>query len=81
MLRLKVELLENGNLLREFNRETKISGNGRLRRDDTTFIQIGGSTGSCVRTIIYDWTPPDTSGFEEASRNTAVDDFQAAWTS
>jgi hypothetical protein len=76
-----VELLENGTLLREANRLTKISGNGRLRRDDNTFIQTGGSTGGYVRTIIYDWTPPDTSEFEEASGSTGVNDFEPDWTS
>jgi hypothetical protein len=61
-----VALLENGTLLREANRLTKISGHGRLRRSDNMFIQTGGSTGGYVRTVIYDWTPPNTSEFEEA---------------
>jgi hypothetical protein len=76
-----VELLENGTLLREANRLTKISGNGRLRRDDKTFIQTGGSTRRYVRTIIYDWTPPDTLESEEASGSTGVNNFEPDWTS
>ena len=54
-----MEQLQNGELLAEANRLTKESGNGRLRRADGTYLDIGGSTGGITRTLVYDWTPPD----------------------
>ena len=61
-----VQELENGTLLKEANRLTLISGHGRLRRKDTTFLDTGGSTGGYFRTVMHDWAPPDRSEFEES---------------
>ena len=52
-------LYDNGTLLAEANRLTRISGNGRLRRSDGSFVDIGGSTGGYARTVLYDWQAPD----------------------
>ena len=57
-----VSRLEGGSLLAEANRLTMISGNGRFKRNDGTFIDIGGSTGGCTRAVLYDWTPPNLDG-------------------
>ena len=51
-------------LLDEANRLTRISGNGRLRRSDGSFVDIGGSTGGYARTVLYDWQAPDVTEFE-----------------
>ena len=51
--------LRNGTLQREANRLTKLSGHGRLRRPDGSFVDIGGSTGGFTRAALYDWTPPN----------------------
>ena len=53
-----------GTLLVEANNLTRISGNGRLRRSDGSFIDIGGSRGGYTRTVLYDWQPPDLTEFE-----------------
>ena len=57
-------LYDAGTLLAEANRLTCISGNGRLRRSDGGFIDIGGSTGGYSRTVLYDWQAPDLTEFE-----------------
>ena len=57
-------LYDDGTLLAEANRLTLISGNGRLRRSDGSFVDIGGSTGGYTRTVLYDWQPPDLAEFE-----------------
>ena len=57
-------LYDNGSLLAEANRLTRISGNGRLRRSDGSFVDIGGSTGGYTRTVLYDWEPPDVTEFD-----------------
>ena len=57
-------LYDAGTLLAEANRLTRISGNGRLRRSNGTFIDIGGSTGGYTRTVLYEWEPPDVTEFE-----------------
>ena len=59
-----MQLYDNGTLLAEANRLTQISGNGRLRRSDGSFIDIGGSTGGYTRAVLYDWEPPDVTEFE-----------------
>ena len=59
-----LQLYDNGTLLTEANRLTQISGNGRLRRSDGSFIDIGGSTGGYTRTVLYDWEPPHVTEFE-----------------
>ena len=57
-------LYDDGTLLAEANRLTRISGNGRLRRSDGSFLDIGGSTGGYARTVLYDWQVPDVTEFE-----------------
>ena len=57
-------LYDDGTLLTEANRLTRISGNGRLRRSDGSFVDIGGSTGGYTMTLLYDWQPPDLTEFE-----------------
>ena len=57
-------LYDAGTLLAEANRLTRSSGNGRLRRSDGTFVDIGGSTGGFTRTVLYDWEAPDVTEFE-----------------
>ena len=59
-----LELYDAGILLEEANRLTRISGNGRLRRSDGSFVDIGGSTGGYTRTVLYDWEAPDVTEFE-----------------
>ena len=56
---------ESGKLRREANDWTLISGHGRLRNEDGTFVDIGGSTGGFVRTVLDDWESPDTTDFQE----------------
>ena len=57
-------LYDAGTLLAEANRLTRISGNGRLRHSDGSFVDIGGSTGGYTRTVLYDWQAPDLTAFE-----------------
>ena len=57
--RTLVSKLRDGSLLAEANRLIIISGNGRFKRPDGTFIDIGGSTGGFTRTVLYDWAPPN----------------------
>ena len=57
-------LYDDGTLLAEANRLTRISGNGRLRHSDGSFVDIGGSTGGYTRTMLYDWQAPDLTAFE-----------------
>ena len=59
-----LELYDAGTLLAEANRLTRISGNGRLRRSDGSFVDIGGSTGGYTRTVLYDWQAPDVTDFD-----------------
>ena len=35
-----------------------------MRRSDGSFIDIGGSTEGYIRTVLYDWQPPDVTEFE-----------------
>ena len=55
---------QSGALLLEANKLTMISGHGRLKKEDDSFVDIGGSTGGFVRTVLDDWEPPDTADFE-----------------
>ena len=55
---------QSGELRRQANQLTIISGHGRLRKDDESFVVIGGSTGVFVRTVLDGWAPPDLSEFE-----------------
>ena len=54
-----INKLRDGTLVRQANQLTRESGHGRILRADGSFVDIGGSTGGIVRTILYDWTPPD----------------------
>ncbi len=62
---------QNGDLRKEANKFTMISGHSRLRKDDyelrpwdrDSFVDIGGSTGGFVRTVLDDWEPPDLADF------------------
>ena len=56
---------QRGKLRLEANRLTLISGHGRLRREDQSFVDIGGSTGGFLRTVLDDWEPPELAEFEE----------------
>lgn len=51
--------LHNGTLEAEAKRLTLISGHGRVKRKDGTFVDIGGSTGGFTRAVLYNWTPPE----------------------
>jgi hypothetical protein len=55
----------SGELRRQANKLTKIFGHGRLKKEDDSFVDIGGSTGGFVRTVLDDWEPPDLADFEE----------------
>ena len=54
----------SGELRRQAIRLTKTSGHGRLKKEDHSFVDIGGSTGGFVRTVLDDWEPPDLADFE-----------------
>ena len=54
---------QSGELRRQANKLTMISGHGRLKKEDQSFVDIGGSTGGFVRTVLDDWEPPDTADF------------------
>ena len=54
-----VSKLHDGTLEDEAARLTKISGHGRFKRADGSFVSIGGSTGGFTRAVLYNWTPPD----------------------
>ena len=68
----ELQAYQSGELRREANKFTMISGHGRLRKDDyelrpwdpASFCDIGGSTGGFVRTVLDDWEPPDVADFE-----------------
>ena len=59
---------ESGELRRKANNLTMKAGHGRLKREDDSFVDIGGSTGGFVRTVLDDWEPPDVADFEEDPR-------------
>ena len=54
-----VDQLQDRTLQREVNRLTRVSGNGRIKLDDGTSVDIGGSTGGITRAVLYNWTPPN----------------------
>ena len=78
-----MELYDAGTLVAEANRLILMSGNGRLRRSDGTFVDMGGSTGGYTRTVLYDWEPPDVTEFDPVSEGTedARDSAQATFLS
>ena len=53
----------DGSLQEKANELTKESGHGRLKRQDGSYVDIGGSTGGFVRYVLDDWRPPDVSDF------------------
>ena len=55
---------QSGELRKQANKLTLISGHGRLKKEDHSFVDIGGSTGGFVRTVLDDWEPPDLADFE-----------------
>ena len=55
---------QSGELRRQANKLTMISGHGRLKKEDDSFVDIGGSTGGFVRTVLDDWEAPDLADFE-----------------
>ena len=40
------------------------SGHDRLKKEDDSFVDIGGNTGGFVRTVLDDWEPPDLADFD-----------------
>ena len=54
----------SGWLRQEANKLTLISGHGRLKKEDDSYVDIGGSTGGFLRTVLDDWGPPDLADFE-----------------
>ena len=54
----------SGWLRKEANKRALWSGHGRLKRGDDSFVDIGGSTGGLVRTVLDDWGPPDLTDFD-----------------
>ena len=57
-------LYDDGTLLAEANRLTRISGNGRLRHSEGSFVDMRGSTGGYTRTVLHDWQAPDLAEFD-----------------
>jgi hypothetical protein len=55
---------QSGMLRRQANKLTMISGHGRLKQEDDSFVDICGCTGGFVRTVLDDWWPPDLADFE-----------------
>ena len=58
---------QSGELLRQANKLTMVSGHGRLKKEDHSFVDIGGSTGGFLRTVLDDWEPPDLADFEAST--------------
>ena len=54
-----VKRLKDGSLEREAKTLTLKSGHGQFKRNDGTFINIGGSTGGFTRAVLYNWEPPN----------------------
>ena len=63
-----LEKYESGELLEEANKRTLMSGHGRLKRKNGTYVDIGGSTGGFLRGVLDNWDPPDLSEFYEDHR-------------
>ena len=55
---------QSGELRKQANKLTMISGHGRLKKEDHSFVDVGGSTGGFARTVLDDWEPPDLADFE-----------------
>ena len=56
---------QSGELRKEANRLTMLSGHGRLKKADHSLVDIGGSTGGFVRTVLDDWEAPDLTDFQD----------------
>ena len=54
-----LEQYQSDELRLQANELTMISGHGRLKFEDDSFVDIGGSTGGFVRTVLDDWEPLD----------------------
>ena len=54
-----VAKLHDGTLEAEAQRSTLLSGHGKVKQNDGTFVNIGGSTGGFTRAVLYNWTPPN----------------------
>ena len=54
---------QSGELRRKANNLSMKSGHGRLKKEDDSFVDIGGSTGGFVRTVLDGWEPPDLADF------------------
>ena len=65
---------QRGELRKQANKLTMISGHGRLKKEDHSFVDIGGSAGGFVRTVLDDWESPDLADFEGDLR---LADFEA----
>ena len=59
-----LEKYQRDELRLQANELTMISGHGRLKNEDHSFVDIGGSTGGFVRTVLDDWEPPDLADFD-----------------
>ena len=66
---------KNGELRRQANKLIMVSGHGRLENEDHSFVDIGGSTGGFVRTVLDDWEAPDLAEFEGELRRADVPDL------
>ena len=55
---------QSGMLRRQANKLTMISGYGRLKNADGSFVDIGGNTRGFVRTVLDVWETPDLADFE-----------------
>ena len=58
----------SGRLRKEANKLTMISGHGRLKRQNESFVDVGGNIGGFVRTVFDDWGPPDLTDVKGATR-------------
>ena len=55
---------QSGELRTRAKKLTMTSGQCRLKADEGSFVDIGGSIGGFVRTVLDDWEPPDLAYFE-----------------
>ena len=55
---------QSGLLRNKANNLTVKAGHGRLKKEDDSFVDIGGNTGGWVRTVLDDWEPPDLADFD-----------------
>ena len=60
---LVLQEYQSGILRTQANNLTMASGHGRLKKEDRSFVDIGGSTGGFVRTVLDDWESADLADF------------------